>query len=142
MWRIAVVFIAFMGFVISIVVYTAFLDIDLVAEDYYQQEVDYQEIIDAKKNSVELKKQLLMRQNDAMITIFFPEKYNGINIKGTVHFYHPKSAKFDFKQDLKLSDNNTQNIDKSKLLKGNYVVKFKWEDNGKKYYIEKSYYIS
>ncbi|MBL4667862.1 MAG: FixH family protein [Flavobacteriales bacterium] len=142
MWRIAVVFGLFMTFVISIVVYTAFLDIDLVAEDYYQQEVNYQEIIDAKKNSVELKKQLAIQQNGTTITIRFPESHKRENMNGTIHFYHPKSSKFDVQEPLKLSENNTQTISKSKLLKGNYTVKFQWEKNGKRFYIEKSYYVS
>jgi len=141
MWRVAVVFIIFMGFVISIVVYTAFLGTDLVAEDYYQQEVNYQGIIDAKNNSVEIKKQLSIKQNETSITILFPKVSYGSDMKGTVHFYHPKSSKFDFEKPLKLVGGN-QVFNKSNLLKGNYIIKFQWDMNGEKYYIEKPYYIS
>ena len=52
MWRITIVFVVFIGFIVTLVTYTAFLDTDLVAEDYYQQEVNYQDIIKAKKNGL------------------------------------------------------------------------------------------
>lgn len=142
MWRIAVVFVLFLGFIITLVVYTAFLEVDLVAEDYYQQEVDYQEIIDAKENSVELKKQITIEQSKTAVSIKFPQNYKVKNIKGTVYFYHPKSAKLDFEQPFIFVDNSTLKINKSNLVKGNYTIKLKWEENDKLFYIEKSCYVS
>lgn len=142
MWRIAIVFVVFLSFIISMVTYTAFLDTDLVAEDYYQQEVNYQETIDAKKNGLAFKNKIVIQQDENLLSIHFPE---GIDVKGmvgTVHFYHPKYVKFDVEEPLALTNNNSQTFNKASLQKGNYTIKMKWENNGKSYYIEKTYYIS
>ena len=142
MWRIAVVFVLFLSFIISMVSYTAFLDTDLVAEDYYQQEVDYQDIIDAKKNGADLKNKIIFQQDDNLLSIHFPENLDVKGIEGTVHFYHPKNVKYDVEKQLDLSANNSQTFKKEGLQKGNYTIKMKWEDNGKTYYIEKTYFVS
>jgi len=142
MWRITIVFVVFLSFIISMVSYTAFLDTDLVAEDYYQQEVDYQDIIDAKKNGAELKKKIVFKQDENLLSIHFPEGIDFKNVDGTVHFYHPKNVKYDIEERLVLTNNNSQTFKKEVLKKGNYTIKMKWEDNGKTYYIEKSYFIS
>jgi nitrogen fixation protein FixH len=142
MWRITIVFVVFLSFIISMVAYTAFLETDLVAEDYYQQEVNYQDIIEAKKNSVDLKSKIVIQQDDNFLSIHFPEALDLKGVVGTVHFYHPKYVKFDVKEQLDLSENNSQAFKKKGLQKGNYTIKMKWDDNGKSYYIEKTYYIS
>ena len=142
MWRIAVVFILFMGFIISMVSYTATLDTDLVAEDYYQQEVNYQDIIDAKKNGADLANKIIFQQDENLLSIHFPENIDFKAIKGSVHFYHPKNVKYDVEKRLALTNNNSQTFKKEGLQKGNYTIKMKWKDNGKTYYIEKTYFIS
>ena len=142
MWRIAIVFVVFLSFIISMVAYTAFLDTDLVAEDYYQQEVNYQETIDAKKNGAALKSKIVIQQDKNLLSIHFPEGISFKGMNGTVHFYHPKNAKYDVEEPLALTNNNSQNFNKENLQKGNYTIKMKWENNGKRYHIEKTYYIS
>jgi hypothetical protein len=124
------------------VLYTATLDTDLVADDYYQQEVNYQATIDAKRNGLAIKKDLIIKQEQGVLSIHFPESFAREGMNGTVHFYHPKNVKYDTEESLKLSENNIQIIDKKKLHKGNYTIKMLWEANGKKYHIEKSCYVS
>lgn len=142
MWRIAVVFVLFMSFIISMVAYTAFLDTDLVAEDYYQQEVNYQEIIDAKKNGADLKNKIVIQQDESLLSIHFPEALDAKGMEGIIHFYHPKYVKYDVEEPLNLTNKNSQTFSKENLQKGNYTIKMKWEDGGISYYIEKTYYIS
>ncbi|MGB0886705.1 MAG: FixH family protein [Vicingaceae bacterium] len=142
MWRIALIFVLFMGFIISMVSYTATLDTDLVAEDYYQQEVNYQATIDAKKNALELKNNLVIQQDAHTLAIQFPEQADFSTAKGIIHFYHPKNVKYDFEKQLDITANNILTINKTNLQKGNYTIKILWEANSKKYHIEKSCYVS
>ncbi len=142
MWRIAIVFVVFLSFIISMVSYTATLDTDLVAEDYYQQEVNYQETIDAKKNGAELKNSIVVQQDENLLSIHFPEKIDFNGMVGTVHFYHPKYVKYDVEKPLILTNNNSQIFNKKELKKGNYTIKIKWQNNGESYQIEKAYYVS
>ena len=141
-YRIIIVFVLFIAFIVSMVVYVSLKGADLVAEDYYTQEVDYQTIIDAKQNSIHLKDQIQVTQDNDHISIEFPEFKADHPISGTVHFYHPQTAKFDLEKALTLSEKNVQVINKANLVKGNYTIKLFWNDGTKNYYVEKSCYIS
>jgi hypothetical protein len=140
-YRITIAFALFIIFIVSMVVIASSKSADLVAEDYYSQEVNYQEIIDARNNSVEIKRQFKIKQDNNNVKLVFPESV-GDKIEGTVHFYHPQNAKNDMTSELSLSASNEQLIDKSKLLKGNYTVKIFWKEGDKNYYIEKSCFVS
>ena len=140
-YRIVVAFVLFMTFIISMVVYVSSKGADLVAEDYYMQEVNYQDIIDAKKNSVELKQQLKITQDAQKVVVFFPKSVNQ-NIEGTIHFYHPQHTNKDVVKPIALSNQKLQSINKNNLAKGNYTVKLLWKEGGKSYYIEKSCFVS
>lgn len=140
-YRIVVAFVLFMTFIVSMVVYVSSKGADLVAEDYYMQEVNYQDIIDAKSNSVELKEQLKITQDAQKVVVFFP-KAVAQNIEGTIHFYHPQHTDKDVVKSIALNEGRIQSINKSKLAKGNYTIKLLWEEGDKSYYIEKSCYVS
>jgi hypothetical protein len=140
-YRIVVVFVLFMTFIVSMVVYISFKGADLVAEDYYAQEVNYQDIINAKSNSVEYKKQLKITQDPQKVVIFFPKQVTQ-NIEGTIHFYHPQHTNKDFIKSIALNDLKIQSINKTDLVKGNYTIKLFWKEGNKSYYIEKPCFVS
>ena len=140
-YRIVLVFVLFITFIVSMVVYISTKGADLVAEDYYMQEVNYQDIIDAKSNSVALKEQVKIQQDAQQVVVYFPKSV-GDNIEGTIHFYHPQHTEKDAVENIRLSSQKVQSINKSKLVKGNYTVKLYWKEGNKSYYIEKSCYVS
>lgn len=140
-YRIVVVFVLFITFIVSMVVYVSSKGADLVAEDYYMQEVNYQDIIDAKSNSVEYKQQLKITQDAQKVVVFFP-KGVAQNIEGTIHFYHPQHTDKDVVRAIALSNQNIQSINKADLTKGNYVIKLLWKEGDKNYYIEKTCFVS
>lgn len=140
-YRIVLAFVFFITFVVSLVIYISTKSSDLVAEDYYMQEVNYQNIIEAKKNSTEIKKSIQIKQDPSTVSILFPESVQQ-NIKGKIHFYHPQSSKLDVVKDIELTDQNILLVNKTELSKGNYTVKLSWSDGDKEYYIEKTCYVS
>ncbi|MCB0401897.1 MAG: FixH family protein [Flavobacteriales bacterium] len=140
-YRIVIAFVIFMGLIISAVVYTSSKQSDLVADDYYMQEVNYQEIIDARQNSKDIKDSIRIEQDAENIRIVFPAVVQP-TLKGTVHFFHPQNESKDLVSDIILNNENTLVIGKVQLAKGNYTLKFKWEDGGKKFYVEKTFYVS
>ena len=140
-YRIVLAFVLFMTFIVSMVVYISSKGADLVAEDYYTQEVNYQDIIDAKSNSLVIKDQLKIIQDGEKIVLLFPEEVNQ-NVEGTVHFYHPQKQDKDVVQALQLNEQKNQSISKSILTKGNYTIKLFWSDGIQNYYVEKSCYVS
>lgn len=140
-YRIVVAFVLFMTFIVSMVVYVSSKGADLVAEDYYMQEVNYQDIIDAKKNSVALNQEVKVQQDAQKVVVFFP-KAVAKNIEGTIHFYHPQHTDKDVVKPITLNEGRNQSINKAGLTKGNYTIKLLWKEGDKSYYIEKTCFVS
>lgn len=140
-YRIVVAFVLFMAFIISMVVYVSSKGADLVAEDYYMQEVNYQDIIDAKKNSVALNHAVKVQQDAQKVVVFFPKDVPQ-NIEGTIHFYHPQHTDKDVVKPITLNEGRNQSINKTHLTKGNYTIKLLWKADNKSYYIEKTCFVS
>lgn len=131
---ITIVIIAFMTFILSFVYKAANTSNDLTSEDYYEQEINYQETIDAKSNAVNLKDDFKFTQSADYFIIAFPESVTGIE-EGNVHFYRPEDADKDKHFKLELS-NGMMAFPKSNLIAGGYQVKVYWTNAGKHYLIE------
>jgi len=133
--RIAVLYGGFVILIATLVTGAMRQDFDLVADDYYQQEIAYQDVLDAGKNQSALTTAVLVSADERAITIEFPADFNGQMINGSVHFYSP----IDSKWDKQLALENVQNsitVARSELRNTTYMVKISWEANTKKYYQE------
>lgn len=111
---------------------------DLVAKDYYQQEVNYQQRIEAFNNAEALGKVDLARNEDGLCLVF-PQNFNTKSI-GEIHFYRPDNARLDFVIPLNLNSENNVCIEKNRLATGVWSVKIQATHSGKSYYWEESIY--
>lgn len=130
---IAALYITFIVFVLAMV-YMAFGEkYELVTEDYYQQEIEFQGKIDRSTNAYALDDKLKISVKDGHLILEFPKSKSATS--GLIHFFRPsdKSADFDATIDL---DEGVQEIDLNKFLKGKYLVKTEWENEGKEYFQE------
>ena len=127
-----IVFIAFiMYFVISMNVNDKY-DHDLVTEDYYKQELEYQKDIDKESNSKHLEQNLIWKKTEDGIMIIFPESLEINSISGNVFLYRPSNKQLDFETSISLSDHNLLIPDK-RLLDGRWNIKVDWQYKGKSY---------
>lgn len=131
---ITIVIIAFMTFILSFVYKASQTNSDLYAEDYYEQEINYQQTIDAKNNAIALKKKFNFEQSEEYFIIKFPEEVNE-NIEGKVYFYRPENASLDktFQIDMM---KGMMAFEKSSLTKGGYLMKISWTNNNENYLVE------
>lgn len=124
-------FIAFMGF---LVYKTLQIDFDLVADDYYAQEIAYQDRIDAQYNLAEHNYRPAILATDSGVSIEVePIEIRGI---GEVVFYDPTGRAGDRNFDLRLDENGRMLVDYKDLGAHRYQVKLSWEANGKSYFFE------
>lgn len=133
--RIAFLYGGFVAIIATLVVGSMRQDFDLVADDYYQQEIAYQDVIDAGKNQSTLSQPASIHANESTVTIDFPAEFADQLITGNVHFYSPVEDAWD----KEFAMNNIQSsmaIPRSNLQKTRYKIKLSWEANGKKYYQE------
>ena len=76
-------------FMISLVFVATRQDFYLVEDDYYEQGVKYQEIIEKRNNANRLNSKIEMIQKSNQLEIIFPTEINGNDLTGTLHFYSP-----------------------------------------------------
>ena len=133
--KIAMVYIGFMGLIATLVVGSMRQNTDLVSTNYYEQELKYQNLIDAGKNQSELSAPVGFTVADDAVKVQFPAEFAGKGLAGTIHFYSPVQTSWD--KTLKIEALNNEVLVKRDLLHPTtYTVKVEWTSEGKKYYQE------
>jgi len=136
---IVVAFIAFIVFILYFVVNMIVndkYDHDLVTEEYYKAELEYQQDIDKQNNSKTLSKNITYKRTNEGLMVYFPEDLQPEKITGKLFLYRPSNKQFDFETELSLSNHNLLIPDKS-LLDGRWNIKVDWKYNGKSYLYKK-----
>ncbi|MBT8243786.1 MAG: FixH family protein [Winogradskyella sp.] len=142
-WGTAIV-IAFAGFISFIMYFVISMstnkkfDHDLVTEDYYQQELKYQEDINKVKNSKKLSENISWSKTDQGVLLSFPEDLNINDIKGKVFLYRPSNKQLDFEITISLSNHNLL-IPDNRLLDGRWNIKVDWSYKTDKFMYKKGF---
>jgi hypothetical protein len=110
--------------------------VDLVADDYYDQELKHQDRIDESKRSSDLKEKIEVRAANSELKIIFPDSFLSRKITGSIMLYRPSDRKSDIMLPLVLDSANTQTIITSSFQKGLWRTKIMWEYEKEKYYQE------
>ena len=132
---IVIAFICFIAFILYFVINMSVNDKynhDLVTEDYYKAELEYQKDIDKEKNSKSLTKNITYKKTNEGLVIYFPNDIQPEKIKGKLFLYRPSNKQLDFETTLSLSKSNLLIPDK-RLVDGRWNIKIDWQYNGKSY---------
>lgn len=135
--QILIVFISF-GTLMGYLVYrTTQTNFELVAKDYYQQEIAYQEIIDARNNQKTLSAEVKLLRTAAGLQLQFPPEQNAQLDSGMLELYCAADSKRDRKIILHVNNSGQQLIENNSLPgSGNYIAKIRWSAAGIPYYQE------
>ena len=128
----------FMAFILSMV-YVAFTkNADLVSEDYYENELNYDKTKQEKVNYVALNSEIEIFKKPDAIEFVFPEKI-AKNVQGTITFFRPDQKKLDRDIELSINENHKQRLDYDNFVEGFYDIIIRWKDkNNVAYYFESS----
>ena len=126
-------FVAFMGFMVNRAMQQNY---DLVSDDYYAEEIVYQEIIDRKTNALKLedKAQLKIEGEEAYLNL--PSDFEGKSKTFTVHMYYELEAAKDFNFDVENSTQNKFAIPFKNFNTGKWIAKVKLSCDGTDYYFD------
>lgn len=108
------------------------LDHDLVNDNYYKQELEYQNDINKEKNAKTLASKLTWEKTPEGMQIHFPKELDYKTIKGQVFLYRPSNKQLDFNTTILLS-NHTLLIPDNRLLDGRWNLKIDWSYNNNNY---------
>jgi len=137
----ALAMVAFMIFILSFV-YKTFTresyDHHLVSKNYYKDEMNYQQEINAMDNAKKLTENVKIVNTAEGVNITFPTTMDFSKIKGKIDFQRANNVKLDFSLPINLKSNSLL-IPKDKLVAGYYDVKIDWEANGVKYLFKENH---
>ena len=107
-------------------------DHDLVTDEYYKEELKYQDAIDKEANAKTLKTNVKWRKTDEGIQFEFPSDLNYKNISGKVFLYRPSNKQLDIEIPISLSDHYLL-IPDDRLLDGRWNISIDWRYNQSEY---------
>ncbi|TVP51002.1 MAG: nitrogen fixation protein FixH [Mongoliibacter sp.] len=108
-------------------------DIHLVTQDYYEQEIKYQEQIDRMINANAIASDAL--EYDGQLKSLLLKLPEGS--KGTLHLFRPSDARLDQKISFDMISSAVNSVDVKSLKAGYWRVKLTWSEGEKEYYLEK-----
>lgn len=139
---IVIAMVSFMIFILSFVYKSIAMkeyQHELVSEDYYHDELHYQEEIDKMDNAKILKNDIELKNSKEGISIIFPDELNEKDISGTIYFQRLSNEKLDFSEEIELSDHK-QLISSDKLVSGKWIVKVDWKSGDDEYLFKDSWF--
>ncbi|MBI9072832.1 MAG: FixH family protein [Melioribacteraceae bacterium] len=140
-YGIALTYIVFFIAVMAVVFFSFTKDVNLVTDDYYQEEIEYQDKINILEKTNKLNYKPIINKQKELVEIGFPDSLDYSKISGKIFFYRPSNSKNDFTIELDLSTDFTQKISTDKLTIGYWKIHLSWEYDNQNYLIEESFFM-
>lgn len=136
--KIILSFVVFFGLLFTLVYISVNTDFYLVEEDYYEQELSYEDQIQRIRNHDSLADKPVFKIDRSAFTaaLTFPPGLVEGMVEGTVMFYRSNTAKLDKEFVLNFNKDGEFVVDISKYAVGSWKLKIKWADAEKEYYKE------
>ncbi len=136
--KIIIAFVCFIGLIFGLVYTSINHDISLVADNYYEQELAYEDQIQRIKNSNDLKEKLDFKidRQALMATFTFPGAIKEQFKEGTIHFFRPSNAKMDMEYPMLMGKEGVQEVNLKELSNGFWKIKINWKSDKKEFYQE------
>ncbi len=99
---------------------------EMVTDKYYEEELLYQSVIDAKKRADELAEKPAYSQSPEGIKLTFPKDINNSNTLVSFVLNRSDDQNLDVKKTVKLDVSNSFVIPSSVLKNGNYTLRLHW----------------
>ncbi|MEQ9062871.1 MAG: FixH family protein [Vicingaceae bacterium] len=107
---------------------------ELVSEDYYAKELQYQDIIEGKKRAGRLKNDITWGMEEAGLVIVYPEEVN--QLSGDILIYRPSDQSLDLQLEIEPDSTFRQVIPMKELKRGKYSVQIHWHTDDVAFYTE------
>ena len=145
LWPIAIIafFIVFATFLATFVVWALGQKQDLVAKNYYENEVRYQEQVDRLNRTQAQAGQTAVTFDAARncIVITLPAA-QASSASGVVRLYRPSNAKLDHEVPLATNAVGVQTLDAKAMAAGLWKVRIQWSVNGQEYFFDQAVVVT
>jgi hypothetical protein len=134
---IALAYITFVIGMLGLVYLAVSQDFDLVAEDYYEQEIAYQGRINQMTNAKDDGQKVIVSEIDGAVRLAFASQANDVK----VHFFRPSDETKDFRLEEATVDKELS-VPSEQFSSGKYLIKVEWKANGKTYFQEQDFIVN
>ncbi len=139
--KIVVLYLSFVLLIVTLVVMCFNQKVELVANDYYAQEISFQKKINATNNEKDLHTSITHVLNDKSIVLTIDSALLSKDFNGTITFFRPSDSSKDVSMKMNFA-NNQQVIDNKQLTHGTYKLQLSWTSNQKSYFKEEVIFIN
>ncbi len=138
-WGVGItVTIIFFTIISLLFIYFAFSqDINLVRDDYYEAEVQFNEKLETIKRTKKLSEELQIKLIPNYISLQFPTEIGTQEIKGTIFLYRPSDENLDFEIPIRIDSSKSQLIPTNKMITGQWKILIEWTADTNKYFNNK-----
>ncbi len=121
---------------VSMVVRSAQIDIELVQDNYYKHDLNYESFRKKRQNGQQNKVVLQLKQlsEQQQLHLSFPEANNAIN--GLVKLYRPSDYRKDLTYPIQVNEVGEMLIPTQGITPGHWRVQVDWEAAGQTYFQE------
>lgn len=116
-------------------------DIDLVAEDYYAQELKYGERMKEKSNASVFNDSISFQVTNNLVIVQFPATLGEMGISGEIEFFRPSNNAHDRILPFTLGQDAAVAFKRENLVPGHYKVNISWTSEGRDFYLTKTLYV-
>ncbi|WP_299215280.1 FixH family protein [uncultured Aquimarina sp.] len=138
---IVLVFIGFISFILYFVVRMNTdkkFEHDLVTEDYYKQELAFQQEINAEENGNALQNNVAIKKIAEGLVVVFPKDKNYTKLSGTISLYRPSNKRLDFEIPIMLQSSEIL-VPQNRLIEGRWNITVNWEYENTSYLFKESF---
>ena len=140
-WPLGVIaaFVVFIAGTIGLVVLATSNRMDLVAQDYYEQELRYQKRLEGMTRAERLPSGTGVALDDAhgTLLVHLPAQHAEKQATGWISLVRPSQAGMDRRVPLQLQADGSQSVDLSGLRSGNWKVRVEWQVAGEEFTLER-----
>ena len=144
-WPYAIIayFIVFASAMAAWITFAVRQNMDLVRQDYYEEEIRYQQQIDRQNRTQAIRSEVNVSYDGAQqaITLTLPSTHARQQASGTIQLYRPSDASLDRTVQLVVHAEGTQRLDAKALRPGLWKVRIQWTTAGQDYFFDQSVVI-
>ncbi len=134
-WGMVGLYGSFVVLIMALVFISSQQEVDLVAPDYYEKEIRYEETIQKTRRASS--DPVIWTASGRMITLTFSKPVSS----GSIHVYRPSDSRLDFYVPITTGHAATQVISLRDKPAGLWKFMAEWKIDGQSFYAEKRFYV-
>jgi hypothetical protein len=139
-YKIVFIYTVFVLGILTMVFLSAKENRDLVSENYYTDEIAYQQVIDQSSKTAALSAPVELIASGKQLIIQLPKEFYGLQANGEWTLYYAADKARDLTGNIS-TQNGKYSIVIPAHAKGQYLFKMLWKVDSKEYYFEQNIFL-